>query len=400
MKGIVNAAETISGRLISFAQRLVQTPSLSGQEKEVADLIEEEMRAVGYDEVRRDPAGNVIGRLQGSGDGHDLVLNGHMDHVDAGPVDAWPYPPFSGTIAGGRLHGRGAADMKGSLAAQVYAVAVLKEAGVRPRGDVTVTAVVQEETGGLGTQQLIDGGLRADYAVVGEATNLQLMRGHRGRLEILAIIEGRSVHASAPERGANPFYTMARFLEEIRGVALPRDPDFGGASVAPTLCRSDQSSSNVIPGLLTLHLDYRCLPAEEPGDVVKRFQSLLDASLLDGCSGRIEIERTRMITYTGVEHLMPNIFSPFKLEMSHPLVVRARRALAELTGREPDVGLWRFSTDGGRLMKAGIPTVGYGPGEEELVHTVGENIRLDDLVKASAGYAALSLALSHPDTGS
>ena len=287
--------------------------------------------------------------------------------------------------------------MKGALAAEVYAVTVLKQSGRRPAGDVLVTAVVQEETGGLGTQCLLEAGLRSDYAIVGETTGLQLTRGHRGRLEVLVTINGRSVHASAPERGANPHYTMARFVERLRQLPLPEDVDFRGSSVAPTICSGDQTSGNVTPGRLVLHLDYRNLPGEDAQNVTQLLQRLLDECLLDGCTGGVEIERSRMVTYTGYERVVPNVFPPFRLPADYHLLVPARRALAELTGTEPTVGVWRFSTDGGHLTEAGIPTIGYGPGEERLVHTTRESIAVSELTQAAAGYAALCLALSQPD---
>ncbi|NPV07451.1 MAG: M20/M25/M40 family metallo-hydrolase [Anaerolineae bacterium] len=398
MDRLLRAAEVEADGLVSFARRLVQTPSLSGQEEEVAGLVETEMRALGYDEVRRDEAGNVIGRLRGSGGGRTVLLNGHMDTVDPGPLSAWAHPPYAAELVDGRLHGRGAADMKGPLAAQVYCVALLGRAGLQPEGDVVVTAVVQEETGGLGTQFLLQGGANADCAIVGEASGLELRRGHRGRLELVVTVQGRSVHASAPERGANPHYTLAGFVQRLRQLELPTDPDLGGASVAPTLCSGDQTSSNVIPGRLVLRLDYRTLPGEKPEDIVARFQSLLDQSATDGCSGKVEIERHLTATYTGWEKVVLNAFPAFILPADAPELRAARSALARLTGEEPKVGLWRFSTDGGHLVQAGIPTIGYGPGEETLVHTVNESIAVDDLVRGAAGYAALCLALSQPET--
>ncbi|MGI6208029.1 MAG: ArgE/DapE family deacylase [Anaerolineae bacterium] len=400
MDRLLKAAELESDGLVSFARRLVQTPSLSGQEQEVAGLVEAEMRALGYDEVWRDDAGNVIGRFLGTGGGRTVMLNGHMDHVDAGPVDAWAHPPYSGEVADGRLYGRGAADMKGALASMVYSVALLGRAGLRPAGDVLVTAVVQEETGGLGTQFLVESGLRADCAVVGEATSLELRRGHRGRLEVMATVNGRAVHASAPERGANPHYTLASFVQRVRALELPRHPDLVGASVAPTLCQGDQTSSNVIPGRVVLRLDYRTLPGEKADEVASRFQALLDESFTDGCSGKVEIEKRLMSTYTGWEKVVLNAFPAFILPADAPEVRTAVAALAELTGQEPKVGLWRFSTDGGHLVEAGIPTIGYGPGEESQVHTVNESIAVEELVRGAAGYAALCLALSQPETAS
>ncbi|NIP86752.1 MAG: M20/M25/M40 family metallo-hydrolase, partial [Planctomycetales bacterium] len=112
----------------------------------------------------------------------------------------WPYPPFSGEIHDGRLWGRGSADMKGPLAAMIHAVGALAREGIRPPGDLYVAAVVQEEVGGLGTQKLVQT-VRPDCAVVGEASSNHLARGHRGRVEVVVRVQGRSVHASVPHQG-------------------------------------------------------------------------------------------------------------------------------------------------------------------------------------------------------
>jgi len=326
------------------------------------------------------------------------MLNGHMDHVDPGPLDAWQHPPYAGVIADGRLHGRGAADMKGALAAQVYAVAILRESGRQPDGDVLVASVVHEETGGLGTQMLAADGVTADCAVVGEASGLQLRRGHRGRLEVLVIVEGRSVHASAPERGANPHFSIARFVDRLRDVALPQDVDFRGSSVAPTVIAGDNKAGNVTPGRLVLHLDYRTIPGEREEDVVRTWQAVLDECLTDGCSGHVEIETSEMVSYRGFRRRQPSIFPAYRLQADDPWLGRAQAGLAATYGVAPEVGVWRFSTDGGHLMRAGIPTIGFGPGEESAVHTVHESIDLDELVRGAAGYASLCLALSQSDT--
>ncbi len=185
--------------MLAFAQQLVRTPSPSCQEGAVAALIAEEMRRVGFAEVRRDEMGNVIGRI-GAGNGHKLLLNGHMDTVDVGSPENWTHDPLGGELADGVLYGRGAVDMKGALAAMIYAGKGLIDSGAGLGGDLYVVAVVQEEPNeGMAMRHVVEQeGLRPDWVVLGEATNLQLARGQRGRLEMEVTIHGRSAHASAP----------------------------------------------------------------------------------------------------------------------------------------------------------------------------------------------------------
>ena len=179
--------------MIAFCQRLVQTPSLPAEEGDVAALIRAEMERLGYDAVWTDEWGNVVGLLRGQGTGRSVMFNGHMDHIDPGNPQDWPYPPYSGVIHDGRLWGRGSADMKGPLAAMIHAGGALAREGIRPPGDLYLAAVVQEEVGGLGTQKLVKT-VRTDCAVVGEASSNNLARGHRGRVEVVVRVRGRSVH--------------------------------------------------------------------------------------------------------------------------------------------------------------------------------------------------------------
>ena len=153
-------AEAGRDEMVEFAQRLIRTPSLSGQEGDVAALVEAEMGRLGYDEVWRDAAGNVVGLVRATATGESrparrIMFNTHMDQVDIGDPARWPYPPYEGTVADGAIWGRGASDLKGPMACQVHAVAALKRLGRPLPNDCYVSAVVQEEIGGLGAHELV-----------------------------------------------------------------------------------------------------------------------------------------------------------------------------------------------------------------------------------------------------
>lgn len=386
------------GAMVDFAQRAVQTRSLPGEEEAMARLLRAEMERLGYDHVWVDRAGNVVGLLRGTGGGKSVQFNAHIDHVHEGDPTLWPYPPYAGVIEDGVLYGRGASDVKGALAAQVYAVAVLRAAGLRPRGDVYVVGVVLEELGGFGTATLCED-LRTDYAVLGEATNLELRRGHRGRILIEVSFAGRSVHASAPERGANPHYALARFLLALESLPMRDDPDLGRSTVAPTLIATDQTSSNVTPGVLRLSLDWRNVPDEEPHDIVARVRELAEASLTPGVTAEVRSVTRSVRSYTGLEAKM----SPtrgFVLPAAHPLVRAAAATLGAIFRHEVPVGFWQFATDGGHLMRAGIATIGFAPAEERFAHTVHDQVSLEQLRQALLGNAALALTLPDAEEGS
>ncbi len=387
LRDLVNESHA---ELIGFAQKLVQTPSLPGQEGSVAGLVQAEMQRLGYDAVWVDEAGNVIGRVAG-GDGRTLMLNGHMDHVDAGDPARWPYPPFSGAIQDGELWGRGAADMKAALAAMVYAVGLLKKLGRTLPGHLYVSAVVQEEVGGLGARHLANS-LRVDRAVVGEASANQLRRGHRGRVELNARFEGRSVHASMPHLGANPHFSMARFLEGLQALDMASDPEYGCSTVAPTWVTSEPASANITPATLHLVLDWRNVPGESPEEIVAKLRTVLTESLLPGCAGEIGIASKKLTSYTGFELSYPDVFPSFTTPEDLPWLRGARSALEEALGRDVELGIWRFATDGGHFADAGIEVLGFGPGDDSVVHTVEERLSVAALVESVVGYMALSLA--------
>jgi len=181
--------------------KLVKIKSTSMHEKEVQLELKRQMEEAGFDEVRIDGLGNVIGRI-GNGK-RKLVIDGHMDTVDVGNLDNWNFDPFSGEIKDGYVHGLGSTDQEGGPAAAVTSGKILKELGFDK--DLTfyvVGSVMEEDCDGLCWKYLIEEEkLRPDFVISTEPTNLNIYRGHRGRMEIVVKFRGLSCHGSAPERG-------------------------------------------------------------------------------------------------------------------------------------------------------------------------------------------------------
>ncbi|MBU1877413.1 MAG: M20/M25/M40 family metallo-hydrolase, partial [Chloroflexi bacterium] len=310
------------------------------------------------------------------------------DVVDVGDATAWSFHPHAGAAHEGAIWGRGAMDMKGSLAAQIYAAGALRVAGVSRPGDAIVVSTVMEEVGGLGAHHLART-WRADCAVIGEASGLDVSRGHRGRIELEVTVTGRSVHASVPTRGVNPHQVLARFIARLPELDMTNDASLGPSNVAPTLYYCDQTSANVIPGRCTLHLDWRYVPAESPAAIVTQVQALLDDCLIPGSQGEVRIAAHHRQTYTGYQETLPLLSPAFVRAEDDPLIVAAAGALATALGRPVGVKTWGFTTDGGHLAQAGIPCLGFGPGDETLAHTVREHLPIDELVSSMVGYMAL-----------
>lgn len=388
LRSIVEGA---AGQIIGLMQRVLQAPSLSGQEQQVADLIMAEMQALGYDEVSRDAVGNVVGLVRGQG-GHTTLLHSHMDVVDPGDSAAWSRPPFAGEIADGYLWGRGASDDKGSLVAQVYALGLLHQAGLQPAGDVYVAAVVGEEMGGVGTRYLLHT-LRPDVAIIGEPSGNTLRKGHRGRFEFTITWQGRSAHASAPHKGLNPHYAAARFLLALRDLPRATNPTFGDTTIVPTLSYVDQTSSNVIPSRLTLHLDWRNAPQETAEEAHALLQRAVDQTLEPGIQATIQLAKGTLNTYTGLAREFEHRIPSFATAEDDPYMARARQLLTDALARVVPVDIWRFATDGGHLAEAHIPCIGFGPGDEFMAHVIDERLAVGQLLEATAGYMALALGL-------
>ena len=265
----------------------------------------------------------------------------------------------------------------------------------RPAGDLYVVGAVLEEAGGLGSKHLART-VKTACAVVGEPSSNTLRRGHRGRLGIIAEVQGRAGHASAPDRAVNPHYALAAFLSRLHSLAMRTQEPFGASSVAPTLYSTDNASSNVIPSTARVFLDWRNIPAESPDDVLALLNPLLQESLPDGATGTVRLDVDDLTTYTGVTDAFPSVFPSFVLAEDDALVVAAQRALEATLGRPFPPSIWRFATDGGHLMAGGIPTVGFGPGDEAQAHVADEHIAIAEMVEAVAGNAALILALGAP----
>jgi putative selenium metabolism hydrolase len=395
-------AEELREPLVGFTRRLIQTPSLPGYEGDVAALIVEEMQTLGYDDVQVDEAGNVIGHIRanvspvGERPRRSIMFNAHMDHVDVGDPSRWPFPPYEATVHEGHIWGRGTSDLKGSLACQVWAGALLKRLDLPLHNDIYVVGVVQEEVGGLGSATLARH-LHTDYAVIGEPSANVLALGHRGRTEMLVTMFGKSVHASVPESGVNPLYSMARFLQKLEGLRYdldPKHPYLGPTTVAPTLINTDQTSPNVVPAECKLVLDIRNAPADPPDLLLSRVRELLDASLEDGASGEARINAITLKSYRGVTGDFSNAAPPFGIAPDSALAVNAQAVLSAALKRRAQTKIWPFCTDAGHLVAAGITVIGFGPGHEDVIHTVNERISIDEMVEAVVANAALAIGLT------
>lgn len=397
--------------MLAFAQSLVRTPGLSGDEEAVARLVAAEMKTLGYQDVAFDEVGNVSGTIAGRG-GPVVMLNGHIDTVDPGPESGWKYPAYGGDVIDGYLWGRGSVDMKGPVAAMIYGIANFPGNNIVPPGDILVTTTVSEEISGLGADfmasrfQSGSASPNPDAVIVVEPSNCNLRLGHRGRMELQVRFPGRSAHASVPHLGTNPHFAAAEFLRRLDDLPLDRDPVLGRSTIAPTLYHTDQVSANVIPGEVIVFLDWRNVPPETEAVAIARIESLLEqchVSLVENTDAAFSslpqkptVEVTRQIrpTWPGANREFASIFPPFSTSAHSPIAIAAAGVIDRMTDGQSRSDVWQFATDGGHWAAAGMPVVGFGPGDDALAHTQMERLELRQLDIAAATYAPLASAIS------
>ncbi len=378
-----------TGKLVEFARGLVQRPSLSGQEGTVAEAVVQEMRALGYDRVSMDETGNVIGVVEGGEAGKTLLLDAHTDTVDVTGGVAWERDPFSGDVEGGFLHGRGSADMKGALAAMVHAAARVDR--TRIKGRIVVSASPMEEVLEGTALSAVMEAFPPDFVVIGEATDLNLARGGRGRAEIHLETVGVPAHSSAPHLGRNAVLDMLKVVAVLDTIPLPTDPLLGPAILALTEISSIPFPANsVIPSLCRATLDRRTLPGETEEEVLGAITGLPAAGAV---TLRAAIGVGEYRTFTGKPLRQRKFFPAWILPEDDRFVRQAAAGLAA-AGLRPALGAYRFCTNAAYSAGvAGIPTVGFGPGREADAHLVNERLKIEDLAAAERGYQGIMEAV-------
>jgi len=372
--------------------KLVKIRSLSTGEQAMAAELKRQMEEAGFDGVRIDGLGNVIGRI---GNGKKiLAFDGHIDTVDTGNIENWIGDPFSGEIRDGFVHGRGTVDQKGGPAAFVTAGRILKELAFH--GDLTIYftgTVMEEDCDGLCWKYLVEEEkIVPDFVIITEPTNLNIYRGHRGRMEIEVTFRGVSAHGSAPERGKNAIYMASRACLEIEKLneRLPKDEFLGKGSVALSEFVSGSPSLCAVADYAKIHLDRRLTWGETKESAVAEILEIvkdMDAS--------VNVLQYEEAAYTGLRYGMEKYYPTWKIAEDNPLVTAACKSYTGLFDKKPLVDKWTFSTNG--VIINGyykIPCIGFGPGNEVLAHAANEKVAVSDLVAASAFYAALAYHLS------
>lgn len=377
-----------SDPILSLLSELVRIPSHPGVSKQelgvaqrLAGFLSERGVAARLIEVA-DGRPNMIATVDSGRSGAHLVLCGHTDTVPLNRDDSGV--GFSGAIEGDSLVGRGAADMKGALAAMAGALASLHEGRALAAGKVTLAAVIDEEMESLGAEAVIESGLRADGAIIGEPTGNRVALGHKGLEWLEIVFTGRAAHGGTPEAGVNAINAAAQFVALVEARLVPAlrsrpHPLLGPPTInCGTISGGDQPST--VAARCVLRVDRRSVPGESYASICEELVALLN-----------EVKRARP-GIAGEIRRMPGGMNKLEhfssvIDAAHPLAQAACRATAGVTGVAQPGPAFPAWTDAGLLSSfAGIPCVILGPGDLSVAHTPWESVPVAQVVDAVAIY--------------
>lgn len=384
-----------SQTILKFLRELCAIPSMDSKIGPVGERAQEEMRRLGFDEVWFDSMGNTVGRI-GNGP-RKIVFDSHIDTVGIGNPDEWDWDPFIGKIEKGRLYARGACDEKGSTPPMIYGMAIARQQGLLDGWTAYYFGNMEEWCDGIAPHAFVEHeGIRPDFVVIGEPTKMQVYRGHKGRVEIEVISRGRSAHAASNHLGDNAIYKVLPLIEGVSRLEseLGDDPFLGHGKITVSDMTVQTPSINAVPDLCKVYIDRRVTFGESAEGAIEQVRRLVPEQYRRSGSITVEMMKYDEPSYTGFVFPVDKYFPAWALDEGHPLVQAGLQAMRMIGLPGLPASKWNFSTNGIYWMgKAGIPSIGFGPGEEETAHTTRDSVLLADVVKATEFYAILPALL-------
>lgn len=360
-------------RSVAFLQEAIRIPSISKHEAEIGALLARTLRGAGasVQVIEAEPGHpNVLASARGAAPGPVLLMNDHMDVVPPGPRDEWEVDPFGGVIRDGWLYGRGAVDSKGGLCAMVMATEIFLAAGGPARGELFVTAVCDEEVGGqLGTRHLLRQGLiRGDFGIVAEPTGNRIEIAAKGVLHVEITTKGRMAHGGKPWAGINAIEHMARVISALgplgASLAARSHPLVGSPSLTLGTIAGG-TVPNMVASDCRMVVDRRIVPGESSAAAFEEIEGVLR---------RLAAEDAQFAGSARVVLDWPSV----EVAPDVPVLPALRRAVIEVTGREPEIGGKDGGTDAAWIYKeAGIPMIHFSPGDARFVLSANERVNLD-----------------------
>lgn len=357
-------------------------PSPGHREQEFADYFCARLEALGLEVTRRDVVAgrpNICGRLKGCGNGRSIMLTGHMDTVGVDGYDA----AFEPRVEDGRLHGRGACDMKGALAAYLEVARVLRETGTALQGDLLIGTVCDEEHLMLGSKDWGPNWPHADFGIIGEPTELAVCPAHKGQTCLLIRTFGKAVHSSMPERGENAIIRMARIIaafDDYNAELAARAPHAlcGHGRFSPGVIHGGTIAS-AVPDFCELEVDRRLLPGETHEQIIAEYRARIDPLVEQDPTFRYEIAGPTV----GVGAL--------DIPADAEIVQTLSQAVERVTGKAAAIDAFPGGTDAPNM---GFPCIICGPGALAQAHTTNEFVETRQLADAARVYLLTVLEMT------
>ena len=388
-KKVLEKAKGYEQNISKFLRDMIAISSESCNEKDVILRIKKEMIRVGFDKVKIDSMGNILGYI-GHGK-HLIAMDAHVDTVGVGEAKSWKYDPYKGHEDKEIISGRGSSDQEGGMASMVYAGKIIKDLNLEDDYTLLITGTVQEEDcDGLCWQYIVnEEKIKPEFVVITEPTSCNIYRGQRGRMEIKVTTHGISCHGSAPERGDNAIYKMAPILNELKALNENlMDNDFlGKGSLTVSQIFFSSPSRCAVADRCTISIDRRLTDGETWEYALQQIKNLPSVKL---AKADVVIYDYTKASYTGLVYPTQSYFPTWVLKEEHPACQTLVEAYKGLFKEEPLVDKWTFSTNGVSIMgRYKIPCIGFGPGHEDQAHASNEKTWKDELVKAAAMYAII-----------
>lgn len=382
--------------LIDIAKALINTRSYTGEEEKIVSIIEKLMEELGFDDIFVDEAGNIVGGIFGEEDGKTILFDGHIDTVEASNFSEWKNnDPFNSYIEEGKLYGRGASDMKGSFAAMLYALSKIDRSKLK--GKVYLSGTVNEEVAEGYTIRLVTKKLKPDLVVIGEATDLNINIGQRGRGEIYLKVFGKSAHSSNPNIGINAVLKMNKALAKLEEEYVIKEDFLGkGILVLVDIISTPYPGESVIPRICTATFDKRIILSETKESILSDIEKILEDLKKEDKDFNYELgyRENNITTYKGYKIEGIKYYPAWKIDEDDEIILKSINLLKDI-GINKDVKSYSFCTNGSSTCGVdGIKTIGFGPGREKEAHITNEFIEIESLNKAYEGYLKLSYILS------
>lgn len=406
-RAVIETVDRLAGWATDLLQQIVRTPSLTGDEEAVQQIVAAAMREIGLEVDVWEPSAselapyaehvgkfdslagrpNVVGAWRGSGGGASMILNGHIDTVEPGARDQWDVDPFSAEIIDGRVFGRGSLDMKAGVVANIVAAAALRTAGWTPRGNVFVESVISEEDGGAGALATILRGYEADACIITEPTALEIVVAQGGSLVFRIHLSGKSAHAAARNEGVSaldcflPIYAALNEFEAERNRTIDHPLYLEIANKIPINVGVIQAGS--WPSSVPDWLIAEGRAGLVPGETLEGFKDAFTDVVLNAAAGVTWLAEhpPRIEWFSGQ-------FAPSQIEADHALVHAVSNAHRAVTGETPAIRGVTYGADMRHYVNiAGIPCLMYGADHVSGAHAPNESVAIADMLTCAKSVA-------------